>query len=210
VLQKARRVNLSFEVRGDSLDGMSLVIDTEAIRYKWKGADGSFPDYEKLIPNEFTAIAHLDTVEAGKAISSLKALADNKSYPVDLTLDNGCMVMTSPDDKGQVTIPADTEGSIRVRIDGGYLTEALRACGGMVDLKLANGHSPMLFTVDGYRLVVMPMLTTEAPAQAEAQAEPIAQAETEPEDVQAVAEAEAITKAEKPKRSRKRDKVAVA
>jgi len=212
-LQKARRVNLGFEQSGDSLDGMSLVIDTEAIRYKWKGVDGSFPDYEKLIPNEFTAIAHLDTVEAGKAIGSLKALADNKSYPVDLILDKGCIMMTSPDDKGQVTIPADTEGSIRVRLDGSYLTEALRACGGMVDLKLANGHSPVLFTVDGYRLVVMPMLTTEAPDKAEAQAEPVAEVEVEPEEAQAaqaVAEAEAVVKAEKPKRSRKREKVAVA
>jgi len=228
-LRKARRVNLSFEASGESLDGMSLIIDTEAIRYKWRGADGTFPDYEKLMPTEANTVAHLDTVEAGKAISSLKVLADSKSYPIDLTLDNGCVVMSSPDDKGQVSIPADIEGNpVRVRIDGGYLTEALKACGGMVDFKLTDGKSPVLFTVDGYQLVVMPMLTAEAKAgdKAEAEAKPEAEAggdtepgeaeaaepelEAEAEKAEAVAEAEAVVKAEKPKRSRKREKVAIA
>ena len=222
-LRKAHRVALSFEASGDSLDGTSLVIDTELMRYRWRGADGQFPDYEKLIPTEAHTTAHLDTVEAGKAIASLKALADSKSYPIDLHL-NGGIVMSSPDDKGEVIIPADIEGGeVRVRIDGAYLMEALRACGGMVDFKLTDGKSPVLFIVDGYQLVVMPMLTSESKPTAEAEAkpedteatEPEPEAEAEPvtedtEEAEAVAEAEAVVKAEKPKRSRKREKVAVA
>jgi len=97
---------------------------TEITRYKWRGADGSFPDYEKLIPAEANVTAHLDTVEAGKAIASLKALADSKSYPINLHL-NGGIVMSSPDDKGEVSIPADIEGGeVRVR-------ESLRGHGGL-------------------------------------------------------------------------------
>ena len=168
--------------------------------------------------------AHLDTVEAGKAIASLKVLADSKSYPIDLSL-NGGIVMSSPDDKGEVTMPADIEGGeVRVRIDGAYLTEALRACGGMVDLKLTDGKSPVLFVVEGYQLVVMPMLTADSKPEAEAeakpedteQAEPSGEAEAEPEPEAteqaepAEAEAEAVVKAEKPKRSRKKEPVAVA
>ena len=229
-LRKAHRVNLSFEQSGDSLDGTSLVIDTEITRYKWRGADGSFPDYEKLIPAEANVTAHLDTVEAGKAIASLKALADSKSYPIDLHL-NGGIVMSSPDDKGEVTMPADIEGGeVRVRIDGAYLTEALRACGGMVDFKLTDGKSPVLFVVDGYQLVVMPMLTGEAKAEAEPEGEAEAKPEdteaTEPEpeaepeaaeDTEPVAEqdeatepAETIAKTEKPKRKRSKAKEPVA
>ena len=190
-LRKARRVNLSFEASGDSLDGMSLIIDTEAIRYKWRGADGTFPDYQKLIPTEAKTVVHFDAVEAVKAISSLKALADSKSYPIDLTFDNGYMVMSSPDDKGQVTMPANIEGEpIKVRIDGGYLAQALRACGGMVDFKVTEPVSPTLFITDGYQLVVMPMMTADSKPKVEAEPEPEAEA--------------------KPKRSRKREKVAVA
>jgi DNA polymerase III subunit beta len=117
-------------------------------------------------------------------------------------------------------MPADIEGGeVRVRIDGAYLTEALKACGGMVDFKLTDGKSPVLFTVDGYQLVVMPMLTGEAKAgdKAEAKPEDTEQAEPEPEtEAEPVTEAdteaaEPETEAEaKPKRSRKREKVAVA
>ena len=60
-------------------------------------------------------------------------------------------------------MPADIEGGeVKVRIDGGYLSEALKACGGMVDVKLTDGKSPVLFTVDCYKLVVMPMITSES------------------------------------------------
>jgi len=121
--------------------------------------------------------------------------------------------MANPDDKGQAELNADTDGQVKVRIDGGYLAQALKACGGMVDSKLTNSYSPTLFTVDGYQLVVMPMLTNEANEQAKR--------DREAKQAEAVSEAEAIAEAkanevsepvaeEKPKRSRKRDKVAVA
>jgi len=215
-LRKAHRVNLSFEKSSDSLDSTDLIIDTEITRYKWLSVEGTFPDYEKLIPAEVNTTAHLDTVEAGKAIASLKALAGSRDYPIDLHLNPPMadVVMSSPDDKGEVTMPADIEGGeVKVRIDGAYLTEALKACGGMVDLKLADGKSPVLFVIEGYQLVVMPMLTADSQKP---------EAETteggEAEKAEAVAEAEAVVKAEtrsepaeaKPKRSRKKEPVAVA
>ena len=190
------------------LYGSPLVIT----RYRWRGADGSFPDYEKLIPTEPNITAHLDTVEAVKAISSLKVLADSKSCPIDLHLNNG-IVLSSPDDKGEVTMPADIEGGeARVRIDGLYLSEALKACGGMVDFKVTDGKSPVLFSIDGYQLVVMPMLTSESQKPEEKAETTGTEPEVEAEVTEAVAEAEQIAKASKPKpkHTRKREKVAVA
>jgi DNA polymerase III sliding clamp (beta) subunit (PCNA family) len=213
-LRRAYRVRVSFEKSGESLDGMSLTLDTELIRYKWRGADGSFPDYEKLIPAEFNTFVSFDTNEALKAVSSLKVLSDSKAYPIDLAIGNGKVVMSNPDDKGQAEIPADTQGEGRVRLDGSYLADALKACGGMVELKLTDSKSPMLFTSPDYELVVMPMLTSESQKpKGEAQTtEP--EAETtegeEAEKAQAVAEAEAITKAEKPKRKRSKAKEPIA
>jgi len=76
-------------------------------------------------------------------------------------------VMANPDDKGQADIPADTDDQAsKVRIDGGYLAQALKACGPscgrMVDFKLTSPSSPVLFSANGYQLVVMPMLTAES------------------------------------------------
>ena len=42
-LRKAKRVRLGFEATGDSLDGVNLVIQTEAITYKWRSLSGDFP-----------------------------------------------------------------------------------------------------------------------------------------------------------------------
>jgi len=109
-LRRAYRVRVSFEKSGESLDGMSLVLNTELIRYKWRGMDGNFPEYEKLIPTDFNTFVSFDTNEALKAVSSLKALSDSKAYPIDLSIGNGKHTMSSPDDKGQAEIPADTQG----------------------------------------------------------------------------------------------------
>jgi len=187
-LRRAKRARVSFEPSGESLDSMSLILDTELIRYKWTSYQGDFPDWQKLIPTEFSTFAHFDAVEAIKATLSLKALSSNpKAYPIDLTIGDGKLIMANPDDKGQADIPADTEGQGFVRIDGKYLTQALKACGGMVDFKLTNSYSPTMFTNDGYQLVVMPMFTDKAKHQqsadieAKTQAEPVAEPEvTEP------------------------------
>ena len=192
-LRRAKRARVSFENGGEKMTSTSLVIDTELIRYKWVSADGSFPDYEKLIPTEFNIFAHFDTVEAIKAVNSLKVLSDSKAYPIDLTIGDGKMVIANPDDKGQAELSADTEGEGKVRVDGSYLASVLKACGGMVDFKLTTPISPMLFASNGYQVVVMPMMTTEGKEAEAKQAEPAEEAKTKP----------AEPEAEKPKKARR-------
>ena len=134
--------------------------------------------------------------------------------------------MANPDDKGQAELVADTDGElIKIRLDGSYLAQALKACGGMVDFKVTSPSSPMLFSANGYQLVVMPMLTAESqskgkqeaeadttepePETTEPEAEPEPEVEvTEPKAKKA--EAETIAKTEKPKRKRSKAKKPVA
>ncbi len=203
-LKRAKRARISFEGE-DVTKPSSLIIDTELIRYKWVSGGGNYPEYQKLIPTEFNCQAHFDTIEAIKAVNSLKVLADSKAYPIDLTIGGGKVVMANPDDKGQAELVADTDGQGFVRIDGQYLAQALRACGGMVDFKLTNAYSPMLFAVDGYQLVVMPMLTPEADKQAKENRE--AKAE-QPQATEPVTEpTEPVAEPKKAKRSRAKEPV---
>jgi len=178
-LKKSKRARVSFGNEDVTIPS-SLIIDTELIRYKWVSVGGNFPEYEKLIPTEFNYLVHLDTIEAIKATNSLKALSDGKSYPIDLTIGDGKVVMADPDGKGIAELVADTDGQGKVRLDGQYLAEVLRACGGMVDFKLTNAFSPTLFSSNGYRVVVMPMMTSEANKEAKAEREAKAET-TEPE-----------------------------
>ena len=95
-------------------------------------------------------LPHFDTVEAGKAISSLKVLAVSMSYPIDITPDNGVVMLSSLNDRGREVMPADIEGEVnRVRIDGKYFADTLKAFSSMVDLKLTDDKSPILFHADG-------------------------------------------------------------
>jgi len=211
-LRRAKRARVSFEAKSDKLDGTNLILDTELIRYKWVSVDGNFPDYEKLIPTEHSTEAHFDSTEAIKAIASLKVLANAKGYGIDLYLDDGYITMANTEEKGQTAIPAEITGKpMKIRLDGNYLIQALKACGGMVELKLTASYKPALFTTNGYKLVVMPMLTSEANAdmkrdsEAKAEAEPTEQAEavtpTEAEPTEVAEDTEPI--AEKPKRKHK-------
>jgi len=235
-LRRAKRARVSFEKSGESLDGESLVIDTELIRYKWMGSQGSYPDYDKLIPTEHNTVVHFDTVEALKAVNALKALTGSgDDCPVDLTIGNGKIVMACPDDKGRAELIADANSEGQVRLDGGYLAQALKACGGMVDLMLTNASSPVLFASNGYRLVVMPMMTAASKAEAEAETPAEAEADLTAEKAEAEAKTgetetpaetgetgetetpaetgetgETETPAEKPKRQRRRAKQPVA
>jgi uncharacterized protein (DUF4415 family) len=74
----------------------------------------------------------------------------------------------------------------------------------MVDFKLTNAYSPMLFTVNGYQLVVMPMITDKAKEQAKAEVE----AKAEAKQAEAVAEpTEPVAEPVKAKRSRAKEPV---
>ena len=205
-LKSAKRARIGFEGE-DVTKPSTLTIDTELVRYKWASYGGNFPEYEKLIPTQFDIYARFDTVEAMKAVNSLKALSEDKDYPIDLNIGNGKIVMASPDEKGQVEIVADTDGEEGfVRVNGKYLADILKACDGMVDFSLTNSLSPMLFSQDGYQVVVMPMVTDRAQKEAKAKEQDSTGAEPVDEPV-----TDKTTEADvKPKQSRKKEKVAVA
>jgi DNA polymerase-3 subunit beta len=236
-LRKAKRARVSFEAETVNKVA-SLILDTELIRYKWTNHSGTYPNWQNLIPTEFKTLAHFDTVEVIKAIRSLKALTDNKGYPIDLTIGNGKIVLADADKQGQAEVSADTEGEGFIRIFGSYLVDALRACGGMVDFKMQSPASPILLSTNGYRLVVMPMLTEKAKeyqaqkqvdktlraegvAQGQGEVEVVAQAEAVAAQAEGQPEGEGkpdnevtqedeVTQQPKPKRKRRKEPIAIA
>jgi len=240
-LRKAKRVKVSFEAKADEEGGLVaklLLIDTELIRYKFYSQDGEYPDYEKVIPSEFVATASLDTKAMMKASQSLLSSwydDDTKPLyrPLTLAISEGTVTIEAKEDRGKAVMEAEATGEGKVAVNGKYLLQALRTCGGIAEVKIANASSPILFSSNGYRCLVMPVLTeppkAEAKAEADvvAEAEAIAEAEADvPAEADVVAEAEAIAEAEanaeaeadvpaeaepKPKRKRsRRAKVAVA
>jgi len=185
-LKRAKRLALSFETGEHN----NVVLDTELVRYRWPITEGAFPNYSQLIPSESQGVAHFDTTEAIQAIGSLKALANAKAYAIDVTFGNGKLTLANVDDKGYAEVTADCEGEGKVRLDGSYFAQVLKACGGAVDMTVNSPQSPVVFSSDGFRVVAMPMFAAPKPSQpAEAEAEAVAEAEGSPD---VVAQAEAV------------------
>jgi len=213
-LRKAKRVKVSFETKADEEGGLVtklLIIDTELIRYKFYSQDGEYPDYEKVIPSEFVATASFDTKAMMKASQSLLSSwydDDTKPLyrPLTLAISEGTVTIEAKEDRGKAVIEAEASGEGKIAVNGKYLLQALKACGGIAEVKIANASSPILFSSNGYRCLVMPILAEAPKAKAKAEADVLAEAD-------AIAEADVIAEADapKPKRQRSRKtKVAVA
>ncbi len=196
-LKKARRVRLGFE-KGASLDTTDLIVDTEAIRYKYSGHAGNYPDYEKILPTDFVAQARIDSREMLKAVSSLGALFLAKDTPIIITLKEGRIRLSVKDDRAEAYIDSQVEGEAEAMISFNYLAQGLKALAGMAEIKLtASPMSPVMFNAEGYRLVIMPIApqgvkkaeTPEVVTEAE---KVVSEAAGKPEGAaEAIAEAEA-------------------
>jgi hypothetical protein len=200
-LKKAQRVRLALEPNGN--DHNNLIIETEAIRYKFAGESGTFPDYQKVIPAEFKAAARFDTREMMKAGASLSALSLDRTSAITLSLIDGKLTLSATDDRGSAHVEAEVEGEAETALSGAYLTQALKALGGMAEVKLSNPKVPILFAVDGYRLAVMPVVMPSKP-KVHVEAEEIAR------KAEAQAEREAEAQADKPKKKARKAKEPVA
>jgi Zn finger protein HypA/HybF involved in hydrogenase expression len=157
------------------------VLDTELIRYKWSSRSGTYPDYGNVIPTEFVAEARFDTREALKATASLSTLLFSKETPIIIAIKGGIMRLSvDGDSRGEAQIQAQAEGEAETGINARYLAQALKALGGIAELKVQDSQSGMLFEVDGYRIVVMPMIMPKkAAAEAVAEAEKVVKAKAE-------------------------------
>jgi len=152
-LRKAKRVNLSIEQGEGSLDRRTLVIQTEAITYRFDGYDGKYPDFEKVIPTEFVAEASFDTREMLRAGASLGALFLVKEMPVIISIGDGAVRLYVKDEKGEAHIEAEAQGEAEIALNSLSLTQALRTLGGIVEMKVKAPESPMLVAVDSHRVV---------------------------------------------------------
>jgi len=202
VLRKAKRVRVSFGDTGDSLN-TAMYIDTEIARYRFVGSEGSFPNYNAIIPAEFTHHAQIDSSELLKAILNIKASAADvsKGYSIDMTLGDGQLVLAHPDNHAQAVVKADTgDGVVDVRLEGSFVVDVMKAIGsGMTDFALSHAHEPVMFSADNFQAIIMPVLSPKAVASQQADTEGKPEATepeaTEPEATEPEATAEVETEA---------------
>ncbi len=177
------------------------MVETEAIRYKWESVGGSYPDYEKVIPTEFVAEARFNARDMLRAGASLSAL--DKDAPIILSITEGKVRLTVKNGVGEAEIEALTSGEAQTAISSSYLAQILKAVGGMLELKVKSPDAAMVFSIDGYRIAVMPLAVGLGRKNGEGEPEAVGEA---PVEAVAEAPAEAPVKG-KPKRKRTKEPV---
>jgi DNA polymerase-3 subunit beta len=122
------------------------------VRLISKLIDGSFPDYQRIIPRDNAKVATFDSESMTDAVSRVAHAATDKKAPlVRFTWgdDDGVSVRlaTGAKDAGaDYAIPIDWQGEpILSGFNGAYMRDAMNALGaGLVKLAMADAGSPVL------------------------------------------------------------------
>ncbi|MBN2361655.1 MAG: DNA polymerase III subunit beta [Deltaproteobacteria bacterium] len=145
--------------------GSHAVAHHEGITIVMRLIDGTFPDYEQVIPKETERKIKVKREELTESLRRISLVSSDKSHSVKLELRSGLLRISSqnPDlGEGNEELPVEYKGSeVNIGFNARYLIDALNAFGTeQVVLELNDDLSPGVVRGDkddGYICVVMPM-----------------------------------------------------
>ena len=137
-------------------------IATEMWELALRNTEGEYPDYEAVIPSDWTykAVFYADDME--KALKKLLVLGKD-AVGVEMFVDSRELTLkTQNPDYGEieVRIPVvEASGyEMQVAFNGKYLKQFIDNAEGKVEMKLVDAESPMVFeNNENYMYVLMPM-----------------------------------------------------
>jgi DNA polymerase-3 subunit beta len=145
-----------------------LRLATSSARLNLKLMEGSFPDYERVIPSSFPVSVTTDAKGLSEAVSRVALMADRTTNNrVDIFVKDGVMQITAEGAFGrsQEAVTVLQEGSepeIAVAFNAKYLVDALSPLSGQICISLSRETAPsvMVDPADpGYLAMVVPLRT---------------------------------------------------
>ena len=127
--------------------------------------DGTFPDYNRVIPAETTTNIMLDTKILKPALQRVSILANEKFRGVRIDIDNNKIIISSENPEQEQAIEDididDTNTKLSIGFNVSYLIDAVNACSGeLVSLGVNDENTSALITDPSdpnTKYVVMPM-----------------------------------------------------
>ncbi len=172
VIVPRKAVNELRKLIEDSGESVSVALSETKIRFAFDGIvltskliDGTFPDYERVIPEGNENVLHVACRDFAEAVDRVSTISTEKSRAVKLTLDKGSLVLsaTSPEngtatEELEVTYDAP---HLEIGFNSRYLLDiAQQIEGDGAEFVMADAASPTLVrdVADGSALyVLMPM-----------------------------------------------------
>ena len=133
---------------GDAELGLSegqLSVHTGSVHVNLKLMDGTFPDYERIIPQSFPVSITLDAPKLAEAVSRVALMADKTANNrVDLFVRDGVLQITAEGTYGRSQESLDvlqegTDPEIALAYNAKYLVDALGPAAGDVRLSFSGG-----------------------------------------------------------------------
>lgn len=173
VVLPSRSVDELIKLLGDDeveleLTDTQLTVKTGRFRLNLKLMEGSFPDYQRVIPSQFDLHLTLDAKGLAEAVSRVALLADKSTNNrVDFFINQGALQITAEGTYGRSreTLTVVHEGpelQMALAYNAKYLVDALLPIQGKARLALSGRTSPsVLLSLEdpGYLAMVVPLRT---------------------------------------------------
>ena len=152
------------------LDDGQLSVEHDGYALNLKLMDGTFPDYERVIPTAFPVSITLPAHRLSEAVARVALMADKSANNrVDLFVKDGQLQITAEGGFGRSLEAIDvmqegTDSEIRLAYNSKYLVDALAPTAGDVRLRFSGSNSSPSVVNDlgdpGYLAMVVPLRTT--------------------------------------------------
>ncbi len=126
--------------------------------------EGEFPDYERVVPENFVFEIRFDAEALRQTIERVRVLADKGNQRIDLHLRPGALEVAAEGEfgRGREELPVETEGEgpLMAAFNAQYLVDALKGLKGQASFRLSGPNSPSVLTGvedPGYLAVVVPL-----------------------------------------------------
>ncbi|AEB10767.1 DNA polymerase III subunit beta [Marinithermus hydrothermalis] len=141
-----------------------LVLASEAFRMSVALMEGEFPDYERVIPQQFVGEAVLSAEALRESIKRVKVLADKNNHRIDLFFQGDALEVVAEGDYGRgserLSVQREGEPQLVLAYNAEYLGDALSPVEGQVRIRLSGPTSPTVIEAvedPGYLAVVVPL-----------------------------------------------------
>jgi len=126
--------------------------------------EGEFPEYERVIPEEFAFEVQLDASTLRDSLKRVKVLADRNNHRIDLVFSEGGLQVVAEGELGRgverLAVEAPTEATMTLAYNADYLLDALNPVGGTARLRFSGASSASVVQDaedEGYLAVVVPL-----------------------------------------------------
>ncbi len=147
-----------------AVGGGSLTLVGESVRMAVKLMEGEFPDYARVIPQNFVLEATLAAEALRESLKRVAVLSDRNNHRVNLLFNHGKLDIDAEGDYGrgreELSIDSSGEPQLMVAYNAQYLIDALAPIEGAVRIKLSGPTSPSVVQAvedAGYLAVVVPL-----------------------------------------------------